>query len=226
MRARVRLQRILRPHGKDSWVSRLPVNARLFDIGCGNESPQRVKAQRPDVHYIGLDVGDYAQSTHSIGMADDYRIVPSSEFAAAISEEKGTMDAVISSHNLEHCDDPDSVLRAMCRALKPAGRLYLSFPCEESVRFPSRKGTLCFSDDQTHREPPSWERVLAVMSQSDVRVVWLARRYRAAAAFLLGAALEPASAISGRVMPLGSTWAFWGFESVIWAERSAAARTA
>jgi SAM-dependent methyltransferase len=217
MKARARFQALLRRRGKDAFVSGLPLGAAVFDVGCGNNSPERVKSIRPDVHYVGLDVADYVQTHQSIRAADDYRITSPSEFAAAIAREIGTMDAVISSHNLEHCADQASVLSAMCGALKPAGKLYLSFPCAESVRFPSRRGTLRFSDDPTHVKPPDWSAVLASLSASGMKVEWASARYRPAGPWVLGALLEPVSFLAGRVMPLGSTWALWGFESVLWA---------
>jgi hypothetical protein len=49
------------------------------------------------------------------------------------------MDAVISSHNLEHCDDPAAVRDSMVVALRPGSSLFLAFPCEESVRVPRRR---------------------------------------------------------------------------------------
>lgn len=78
-----------------------------------------------------------------------YRLAAPEEFALAISE-FGGMDAVVSLHNIEHCDDPAAVLAAIGRALVPGGRLYLALPCEASARFPRRRGTLNFFDDTTH----------------------------------------------------------------------------
>jgi len=220
MNHRIRLQRLLRPRGKDAFVAMLPSRAHVFDIGCGNRSPERVKALRPDLHYVGVDVQDYEQSTRSVGMADEYRITSPERFLAAIASERRSMDAVISSHNLEHCEDPTAVIVAMAAALKPQGRLYLAFPSEASVRFPSRRGSLRFSDDPTHRAPPPWTDVIRQLSSSGMTTDFAARRYRPWVAAGVGAVLEPVSMLSRRVMPLGSTWALWGFESVIWATKS------
>jgi len=102
----------------------------------------------------------------------------------------------------------------------PQGRLYLAFPSEASVRFPSRRGSLRFSDDPTHRAPPPWTDVIRQLSSSGMTTDFAARRYRPWVAAGVGAVLEPVSMLSRRVMPLGSTWALWGFESVIWATKS------
>ena len=107
----------------------------------------------------------------------------------------------------------------MCHALKSGGRLYLCFPCEESVGFPSRKGTLRFSDDPTHSAPPAWHETLETVRQCGMKVIFQRKRYRPVVAFVLGFLLEPFSIVLKRGMPLASTWALWGFESVIWAEK-------
>lgn len=223
LKSRVRLQRLLRPHGKDAFVYALAHDARVFDIGCGNRSPERVKVLRPDLYYIGIDVQDYAQSAHSVGLADEYRVTSPDLFLSAIADEQETMGAVISSHNLEHCEDPMAVIGCMAGALKPGGMLYLSFPCEASVAFPSRRGSLCFTDDPTHRAPPPWADVLAQLASHGMTITFAARRYRPWLPLTLGALLEPASMLTRRVMPLGSTWALWGFESVIWAVKASLA---
>ncbi len=204
--------------GRMPSLPALPVGARVFDIGCGNMSAQRTKLLRPDLYYVGLDVQDYAQNAHALTYADEYRLTPAARFLEAIGTERATMDAVISSHNLEHCEEPTAVLEKMISALKPAGRLYLSFPCQASVHFPGRVGSLNFFDDPTHRKPPRWQAVLDVLARADMRITFAEPRYRPPVPALLGLMLEPVSALTRRVMPLGSTWALWGFESVIWAE--------
>jgi SAM-dependent methyltransferase len=219
MRVRIKLQRKLRPYGKDAFVEQLPLGARVFDIGCGNRSPERVKVLRGDLYYVGLDIQDCTQTIRSRELANEYRITSAGHFLAAIEAERATMDAVISSHNLEHCEDPMAVISGMAASLKREGRLYLSFPCEASLEFPSRRGSLRFSDDPTHRTPPSWTHVLTQLSENGMRTDFAAPRYRPWAPAVLGALLEPISALTRRVMPVGSTWALWGFESVIWATK-------
>jgi len=218
--AKIRFQRLLRPRGKDAFVRALPLRSRVFDIGCGNNSPERVKALRSDLYYVGIDVQDYAQTGRSVGMANEYRITTPETFLDALAIEKGTMDAVISSHNLEHCEDPMAVVHHMVGALKPGGRLYLSFPCEASDAFPSRRGSLRFSDDPTHRTPPPWSQVLRQLETRGMTTQFSASRYRPWLPAALGALLEPLSMLNRRVMPFGSTWALWGFESVIWAVKT------
>lgn len=217
MSLRTALARHLMPHGLVAFLQTLPAGARLLDVGCGNDSPFRVKRVRPDLHYTGLDIGDYNQTRPNL--ADRYRLTTPERFAAEIAAMPGAFDAVVSSHNLEHCDDRDATLDAMIAALAPGGRLYLAFPCEASVRFPARRGTLNYFDDATHRgAPPDWDRTLGTIERGGLRLLRASARARPPVMWAAGLALEPASALSGRLMP--GTWQFWGFESVVWAERA------
>jgi SAM-dependent methyltransferase len=190
-----------------------------LDIGCGNNSPLWFKTQRPDIYYIGLDICDYNRNIDPNIYADKYVITTPDSFATEIAKFKNQLDAVVCSHNIEHCDQPDSVLDAILNAVKPGENIFLSFPCEESVDFPKRRGTLNFYDDQTHRNVPNWERILLKISSKGFAIYFAAKHYRTLFLSLIGLILEPISIITKKVMPLSSTWAFYGFESVIWAYR-------
>jgi SAM-dependent methyltransferase len=194
-------------------------NARVLDVGCGNDSPLAFKTIRPDLYYAGLDVGDHNHTVDAHTVADEYVIVPPAEFAAAISGFSAPFDAIVSAHNLEHCDDPDVVLRNITQALSPGGRLYLSFPSEASAKFPSRKGCLNFFDDPTHNRLPSYDRVLQSLRDQGMTIEYAARRYRPLVKFVQGLLVEPLSRAKKRVLP--GTWALYGFETVIWARRPA-----
>jgi SAM-dependent methyltransferase len=192
----------------------------VLDVGCGNHSPARTKRIRPDCVYVGLDVADYNQDIRSTALADKYLLCRPEEFVARLLALSQSADAVISSHNIEHCLAPEKVLRAMCDALKTGGRMFLSLPCAASVSFPSRAGTLNYFDDVTHREPPDLNRLLEILAEKKLTVEYVSRRYRPVPLFLLGVLLEPLSMILKRNMPLGSTWALYGFESIVWATKS------
>ena len=215
-RCRHALASWLRPRGKQAFLKSLPPGAKVLDVGCGNNSPRDAKVLRPDIVYTGLDVGDYNQQD-SLRYADAYIVVPPAEFAAAIAAHAGTMDAVVSSHNLEHCDEPAAVLKAMAAALRPGGQLFLAFPCEASVGFPSRRGCLNFFDDPTHRSVPRWDAVIGNLHKRGMRLMYSTPRYRPALLAAIGFVLEPFGWLLGRNMPGASTWALYGFESIVWA---------
>jgi len=208
---------LLEPHRKNAFLWKLQnkENIMLLDIGCGNQSPEKAKMLRDKIHYVGLDVGDYNQTKQSKQFADEYYVVASDQFAAKIEEYYHQFDAVVCAHNLEHCDEPQRILIAMAKALKSGGKLFLNFPSEESVNFPSRRGTLNFYDDTTHQNVPDWGKTLKTLSSQGMEIVFKAKHYRPFFMCLFGGVIEPWSRWKKKIYP--GTWAYWGFESVIWA---------
>lgn len=208
----------MRSRHKGDFVKSLPQGARTLDVGCGNNSPAIFKFWRPDLYYVGIDVGDYNQVVDPGIHANEYVVCAPAEFSATIGRYKGQMDAVVSSHNLEHCDDPDATLAAMVSALRPGGMLYLSFPCEASVNFPRRGGCLNFFDDNTHQRVPSWQGTLDTLVSHGCRIEFSTKRHRPFPLWLKGLLYEPLSMVRRQTMSDGSTWALYGFESIIWAQ--------
>lgn len=211
-------QILLKSRGKCAFLNSLPWKATVLDVGCGNNSPKMAKAQRSDIYYIGLDIADYNQESPS-EYANKYILADPDSFTDEILKFDGSLDAVISSHNIEHCYAPDDVLHAICKSLAPGGRLYMSFPCEESVNFPKRGGTLNFFDDLTHRTIPDFKKIIRNMRKEGLSINFASKRYRPLVLAAMGLMLEPISAFTKRNMPATSTWALYGFESVIWASR-------
>ena len=212
------LQAVMRLHNRTHFLSELVEGADVFDVGCGNDSPYLFKTVRPDIRYVGLDVGDYNQAHSPDEFADDYLLVPAEDFLAAIQQRQNQFDAVVSSHNLEHCADPDGVVTAMARSLRPGGRIFLAFPATATVSLPSRQGTLNFFDDSTHVRPPDFHRVLDLLKTEGVVINFAAERRRAPVMALVGLINEPLSRYRKRVMR--GTWALYGFETVIWGTKS------
>lgn len=216
---RQKISIFLKPKGRVAFLASLPSKAVILDVGCGNDTPARVKSLLPDSTYIGLDVGDYNQSQQSLAVIDRYIVTSPEKFAQEIESLAGQVDAVISSHNIEHCNEPERTLKAMCQALRPDGRLFLAFPCEASAHFPHRQGTLNFFDDPTHQQIPDWQKIISVLGSENLMVEVSEPRYRPALLCLMGLLLEPFSMLLKRLMPMGSTWALYGFESMIWARK-------
>jgi len=219
VRIRTLFALILRQKGKASFLNSIRMNVKILDVGCGNNSPFKVKSQRPDLAYVGLDVCDYQQKTDPELYADEYIIVNPDHFVNKLEEFHNSFDAVISAHNLEHCVKQKDVLSAMLHALKEGGRIYLSFPCEKSCFFPKCRGTLNFYDDPTHAAVPNYEQVISQIESNGFKIDFVVEQYRPFLLFIMGLLLEPIRFILKRNMPLGSTWAFYGFETIIWASR-------
>jgi SAM-dependent methyltransferase len=204
------------PRGKGGFLMHAPQIAVVLDVGCGNGSPFWFKSKRPDLYYVGLDVGDYNQVSDANSIADEYVITDPASFAAAITRMGARFDMVVSSHNIEHCADPDGVLRAMISVLKPGGKLYLSTPCEASTGFPRRRGTLNFHDDPSHTSPMDFDGMKEIMLTNGGEIEYETRRYRPIWLMLRGLFFEPWSILKGKVDFNGSTWALYGFESILW----------
>ena len=95
--------------------------------------------------------------------------------------------------------------------------LYLAFPTENSVNFPSRDGTLNFYDDETHIFLPKYNDILTKLEENGVVVSYSCKEYHPFVLKLWGAIIEPLSKKKKKVYP--GTWAFWGFETKIWGNK-------
>jgi SAM-dependent methyltransferase len=200
---------------KASFFSSLPERGTILDVGCGNNSPFYTKKLLPAWHYIGLDVGDYNQSSQSA--ADEYIIVPPDAFTSEIERLCGTCDAVVSSHNIEHCDERNDTIAAMARALKIGGRLFMSFPAQDSTLFPKRGGCLNYYDDCTHKcAPPDFGELISILHNEGLFIQYATTRYQPTLSWIEGLQNEADSNRDREVK--SGTWALWGFESIIWAE--------
>ena len=216
---REKLQRIPRTrYGKQTFLLSLDgKKAKVLDVGCGNNSPMRTKMLCRDCYYVGVDVGDYNQSMDSIEFADEYHVFSPDGFAEGIDALTSDYDAVISAHNIEHCNKPEETVRAMCRRLKKGGRIHMSFPNSDSVNFPSRKGTLNFYDDPTHIYVPDMDATIRILEDEGMMIVKAIKGYKPLYYRFMGGVTEHQSKKRKQIMR--GTWAYWGFESIIIAEK-------
>jgi SAM-dependent methyltransferase len=207
----------LRTKGKHAFILSIPNNSAILDVGCGNNSPYKVKTVLPFSNYTGVDIGDHNQS--KINLADAYILTEPENFAKTICDFGQKFDAVICSHNLEHCNDRDATLVAMLNSIRKGGRLYLSFPCESSIKYPKRSGTLNYFDDKTHVDhPPDFDKIKDTLNAYGYKLVVEVQNYRPILLRTLGWMSEPFSMVRKKV--LRGTWEFYGFESIIWAEKN------
>lgn len=213
------LKVVCSPRDKFAFIRRI-VNktghTRLLDIGCGNNSGAVTKKAAPNVYYVGLDVGDYNQSGESVEMMDEYIVVPPDKFAEKVESLK-EFDFVISAHNIEHCCEAERVLRAIPNCLKRGGYLFLAFPCEESVNFPPREGTLNFYDDETHIYMPKFDQVIQGLKDSGMTICFQERRYRPLPWRVRGWLNEGKSKRLKKILP--GTLDYYGFQSIVWARK-------
>ena len=207
---------ILRPKGKYRFLNNFCTNESVLDIGSG-KSPNRIKKLFPNCQYTGLDVENHYEDGGCL--ADNYVLTTIEEFTNTLSTFDQSFDCVISSHNLEHCDNRELVLKLSASAVRSNGYMYLSFPSEKSINFPlGRSGTLNYFDDNTHKDlPPSVEDAIQILNKEGFSVINKTESYKPIILWIMGFLLQPFSILLNK--NLVGTFQFYGFESIIWLKR-------
>jgi len=219
-KATLRLQPLHRKHGKVAFISKLPQKAKLFDVGCGNASSNKIKYIRPDLYYIGIDICEYNPANNIKEIADEIIITSPEKFHIEIENRKNHFDAILSAHNLEHCNEPTKVMNAMIESLKKGGVLYLSFPSDVSVNFPSDKIIgLNFFDDPTHNQVINFRDTINYLKSNEMQIIYSAHQYKSFLFYVLGLIVEPFRRLFNIHISTAATWAYWGFESIIIAKK-------
>tara|TARA_B100000965_G_scaffold325791_1_gene288126 strand:- start:117 stop:779 length:663 start_codon:yes stop_codon:yes gene_type:complete len=207
----------LRRKGKWAFLRRFGKKPSILDIGCGNQSPNKTKMQLPDSYYCGVDVSEATPETNNF--ADRYIQCEPESFSKCIESIDEEFDVVISSHNLEHCFDRWSTLESMTSRVKSGGSLYLAFPAEISVNFPSRdSGCLNYYDNEEHLDsPPDFSQIIDFLEEKDFEITFSCRQYRPTVLWAIGLISDRFHRHFNRVGMF--TWEFFGFESIIWAKK-------
>ena len=204
------------PQNKTLFLLHLPRKAKLLDVGCGNHSPEHTKKLCPDIYYVGVDVCDYNNDEKSKTLADKYIMTSGENFAETIKNLPDEFDAAVSNHNLEHCNHPMETLDAICSRLKKGGKLYLAFPSEKSVTFPSRKGSLNFYDDGSHVYLPDFKAVIKrLIRNNGMSIDFAEASYMPFLAKIIGM-------FQNRIIRDRATyyiWCYYGFETIITAHK-------
>jgi 2-polyprenyl-3-methyl-5-hydroxy-6-metoxy-1,4-benzoquinol methylase len=211
------IKKNIRPRGQRSFVASIPKeNCTILDVGCGKNS-LFLKSVKPNSSIYGVDVGFFEQSNESKALYEKLIICESKSFAQSIQNIDRDFDIIISNHNIEHCEDPQSTFSAMVDRTKVGGSIFFATPSLCSVDFPSRGGVLNFYDDPTHQQNPvdlmklfkseSHRLEYNFYSESSKPIIW----------YLIGGAQEFVSRKIDRIL-LG-TWDYYGFEQVMWIKK-------
>lgn len=210
---------ILRPKGRISFLNNIPKNSKILDVGCGNNSAFRTKSFLPNSYYVGIDIGDYNNKTDINTYADEYILTDPEDFVDSINSLSGKFDAIISSHNLEHCNDRNGTLDAIINKLNSKGKLYLSFPSEKTINFPKRDGCLDYYDDPTHKDyPPDFKLILEKIEQKSLKIIFKKRVYKPFLLRCYGYFTNLLSYFTKKHYT--GMWEWWGFESIIVAQKN------
>lgn len=190
--------------------------SKILDIGCGNQGSVFLNQILKNPICYGLDVQDYNQTEKSISLYKDYRIVEPSKFSDEIKKFKVNFDVIIINHNIEHCNYPMAVVNNAINALNVNGFIFIATPSIQSEKFPSRKGTLNFYDDITHRKPINLLNLFEINSEK-MKLIYFTESYKPKFWTFIGFFVEPFSKLMRRKF-IG-TWDYWGFESILWMQK-------
>jgi len=199
-------------YGYYKFLKRIKLEEVFLDIGCGADASY-LKRIIPKSKYIGIDIIGYEPALHE--KMERYIETTPEKFVETIKTLKNSADVVFSKHNLEHCNNMIETIKAMALVLKHGGRIFIAFPSERSVKFPSRKGTLNYYDDKQHKgKPPVFSDVIRTLENEGINIEYKSGAYKPVFLFFIGMILEPISAFLKKNMT--GTWSFWGYEAVVW----------
>lgn len=210
---KVRFKKLVDKNCKFNWIESVPRNARVLDIGCGNDSALKLKSVREDIVYHGVDISDYNLSHAGRKAMDKYFIFQESTFLAELEGLTNDYDCVVLSHVLEHVNNPNDLLSAITKKLKRGGKCFISFPAIESVNFPKRNWTLNFYDDLTHLNLIDADRLVESLSKYYKIERYVRRNYGRWSTRVLATILDLLSGVFKKNTFL--SWYRWGFEVVI-----------
>ena len=204
----------LRPWGLRAFIGKAKKQQlNMLDVGCGNRSSIFIKNINPFLNIFGIDVVDYNQSSESKQLYTSYLIVDPENFDESVGKLNIDFDLIISNHNIEHCNNPESTFEAMVKRLRVGGYMFIATPCLKSTNFPSRRGTLNFFDDPTHKQPIDLCSMIEPY-ENNLECIFYKHGYRPIFWRFVGFIFELNSRLKAKVK-LG-TWDYYGFEQIMW----------
>lgn len=193
---------------------------RLLDIGAGNHSATLTRQWFPHVHYTGVDRDRaYNNDPADFAAMDAFHEIDLTRLDLSALPDGG-FDAILMAHVIEHLENGDEVVRALTPKLRPGGLFCLEFPGRNSLRLPSKKGTLNFHDDPTHVRLFTAGQVSRLLSESGMRVLHAGTRRDWSGILFMPLHAFNAKRYHGFV-PGGVFWDLFGFADEVFAERIA-----
>jgi SAM-dependent methyltransferase len=189
---------------------------RILDAGGGPVDARKAKQVVRDCWVEGVNIASRAPGADGAAY-DRYHQVDLNHSDLAFLDD-GSFDLVVASHTIEHLEDGLSVVRQLCRKVRPGGRLYLEWPAIKSLSFPIRGHGLNFWDDPTHTRTYPLTDVLNVVERAGLTVERAEPR-RQLARMVLAPLLIVLHSLRSRRLVLFDLWDVTGFALVLWARR-------
>ncbi len=108
-------------------IAELPRNLRVLDVGCGSGMHGAELRRRYGHRVTGVDLSPSAIGTARTRLEAAY-IADITRPADYPFDTRDGFDLIVFSDILEHVNDPDAVLSAHLKLLKPGGRVLVSLP--------------------------------------------------------------------------------------------------
>ncbi len=110
---------------RNNFPSKDPATIQILDVGCGNGSQLSLRLAHLGFDVTGIDPDD-SSIAHALRLAEN---TPQARFLrASVEDVEDTFDVVILSEVLEHVKEPETLLRAAVRLLKPPGIVIVTTP--------------------------------------------------------------------------------------------------
>lgn len=125
-------------------------NIKILDVGAGNHSATRTKEIFTNCEYYGIDkCCTYANGIEDIRLMDKFYEMDLEKLGFD-EIPNDYFDVIIITHVIEHLKNGDKVVVKLLDKMKRDGIIFLEWPRFKSTKFPSKKGTLNFFDDESH----------------------------------------------------------------------------
>ncbi len=191
---------------------------RILDVGAGSHSASITKKWLPKCHYTGIDISKSYDNDEADFKAMDEFIemdLTKLEFGK-ISDDK--YDLIVMSHVIEHLQNGDKVISGLMSKLKKGGVIYIEFPSERSVNFPSMRETLNFYDDKTHCRIYTVKEISNLLLENQMQIMSSGIKRQWINILVMPAKIIIQLVTKGYVRA-GVFWDFYGFAEYVIAKR-------
>lgn len=190
---------------------------KLLDVGCGNHSPQITKKYFPKCEYYGIDRELYNLDAFDLmRMKEFYHFELTPHNLRKVPD--NFFDVVIMNHIIEHLPNGLEILAIITKKLKEGGFIYIEYPSVKSLKMPSLKGTLHFSDDPTHVKLYTLVDVCNTLLANNFKIIKAGTRRDKIGIFLFPIIII-VKLLRKEVLAGQGIWDVLGFAEYVWATK-------
>ena len=189
----------------------------ILDVGSGSHSATITKQWLPKCHYTGIDIANYGNDDADYKAMDEFIEMDLTQLEFSKIPENN-YDMIVMSHVIEHLHNGDKVIEGLISKLKKGGMIYLEFPSERSVNFPSKRETLNFYDDPTHCRIFSVKEVSDILTRNHLNILSSGTRRQIINIALMPFKIIFQSITKGYVRG-GVYWDYYGFADYVCAKK-------